>query len=51
VHPKKPHSKVIDTADKDFVSLYENTLVAEAAKIIYERNVSSIIIILMIVKR
>jgi hypothetical protein len=30
VHTKKPHSKVIDVADKDFVSLDESTLVAEA---------------------
>ena len=30
VETKKPHSKVIDVTDKDFVSLDESTLVAEA---------------------
>jgi CBS domain-containing protein len=44
VHTKKPPSKVIDFADKDFVSLDENTLVAEAARIMYERDVSSVIV-------
>jgi CBS domain-containing protein len=41
---KKPSSKVIDVADKDFVSLDENTLVAEAAMIMYERDVCSVIV-------
>jgi signal-transduction protein with cAMP-binding, CBS, and nucleotidyltransferase domain len=41
---KKPPSKVIDFADKDFVSLDENTLVAEAARIMYERGVCSVIV-------
>ncbi len=44
VHTIKPHSKVIDVADKDFVSLDENTLVAEAARIMYDRDVSSVIV-------
>jgi CBS domain-containing protein len=44
VHTKKPPSKVIDFADKDFVSLDENTLVAEAARIMYERDVSSVMV-------
>jgi CBS domain-containing protein len=43
-HIKKPSSKVIDFADKDFVSLDENTLVAEAARIMYERDVCSVIV-------
>jgi len=30
---KKPLRKIIDFADKDFVGLDENTLVAEAARI------------------
>ncbi len=44
VRTKKPPSKVIDVADKDFVSLDENMLVAEAARIIYERDVNSVIV-------
>ena len=44
VRTKKPPSKVIDFADKDFVSLDENTLVAEAARIMYERDVCSVIV-------
>jgi CBS domain-containing protein len=44
VHSEKPPSKVIDIADKDFVSLDENTLVAEAAMIMYERDVCSVIV-------
>jgi predicted transcriptional regulator len=44
VHTKKPSSKVIDLTDKDFVSLDENTLVAEAARIMYERDVCSVIV-------
>jgi len=44
VHSEKPPSKVIDVADKDFVSLDENTLVAEAAMIMYERDVCSVIV-------
>jgi signal-transduction protein with cAMP-binding, CBS, and nucleotidyltransferase domain len=44
VHTKKPPRKVIDFADKDFVSLDENTLVAEAARIMYERDICSVII-------
>jgi CBS domain-containing protein len=36
--------KIIDFADKDFVSLDENTLVAEAARIMYERDVCSVIV-------
>ena len=43
-HIKKPSSKVIDFADKDFVSLDENTLVAEAARIMYERHVCSVMV-------
>ena len=43
-HTKKPSSKVIDFADKDFVTLDENTLVAEAARIMYERDVCSVIV-------
>ncbi len=37
-------NKVIDFTDKDFVSLDENTLVAEAARIMYERDVCSVIV-------
>src|SRR5919108_6075676 len=44
VRTKKPPSKVIRFADKDFVSLDENTLVAEAARIMYERDVCSVIV-------
>jgi predicted transcriptional regulator len=33
--------KIIDFVDKDFVSLDENTMVAEAARIMYERDVCS----------
>ena len=44
VHAKKPPRKVIDFADKDFVSLDENTLVAEAARIMYERDICSVIV-------
>jgi signal-transduction protein with cAMP-binding, CBS, and nucleotidyltransferase domain len=45
VHTKKPPREVIDFADKDFVSLDENTLVAEAARIImYERGDFSVIV-------
>src|ERR687892_158873 len=44
VNTKKPSSKVIDFAEKDFVSLDENTLVAEAARIMYERDVCSVIV-------
>jgi len=36
--------KILDYADKDFVSLDENTLVADAARIMYERNVCSVIV-------
>jgi len=36
--------KIIDFVDKDFVSLDENTLVAEAARIMYERDVCSVIV-------
>ncbi|AFU59977.1 MAG: CBS domain-containing protein [Nitrososphaera sp.] len=36
--------KVIDFAEKDFVTLDENTLIAEAAKAMYERDVCSIIV-------
>jgi trk system potassium uptake protein len=43
-HRKKPPRGVIDFADKDFVSLDENTLVAEAARIMYERDVCSVIV-------
>lgn len=39
-HPRK----VIDFADKDFVSSDENTLVAEAARIMYERDICSVIV-------
>nr|MDQ3968723.1 CBS domain-containing protein [Thermoproteota archaeon] len=44
VHTKKPPRKVIDFADKDFVSLDGNTLVAEAARIMYERDICSVIV-------
>jgi CBS domain-containing protein len=44
VHTKKLRSKVIDLADKDFVSLDENTLIAEAARVMYERDVCSVIV-------
>jgi CBS domain-containing protein len=37
-------SRVIDFADNDFVTLDENTLVAEAARIMYERDVCSVIV-------
>ena len=40
----KPPSKVIDFADNDFVSLDENTLIAEAARVMYERDVCSVIV-------
>ncbi len=40
----KELNKIIDFADKDFVSLDENTLVAEAARIMYERDVCSVIV-------
>src|SRR5919198_589347 len=44
-HRKKaPPRGVIDFADKDFVGLDENTLVAEAARIMYERDVCSVIV-------
>lgn len=36
--------KAIDFADKEFLVLDENTLVAEAAKIMYERDACSVII-------
>jgi predicted transcriptional regulator len=36
--------KIIDFVDKDFVSLDENTMVAEAARIMYERDVCSMIV-------
>jgi CBS domain-containing protein len=44
VHTKKPSSKVIDFADKDFLTLDENTLIAEAARVMYERDVCSVIV-------
>lgn len=37
-------SRVIDFADNDFVSLDEGTLVAEAARIMYERDACSVIV-------
>jgi CBS domain-containing protein len=36
--------RIIDYADKDFVTLDENTLVADAARIMYERGVCSVIV-------
>jgi CBS domain-containing protein len=36
--------KIMDFAEKDFVTLDENTLIAEAAKAMYERDVCSIIV-------
>ncbi len=36
--------KIIGLADKDFVSLDENTLVAEAARIMHERDACSVIV-------
>jgi CBS domain-containing protein len=47
VHRKKqqqPSYRVIDFAEKDFVSLDENTLVAEGARIMYERDVCTVIV-------
>jgi CBS domain-containing protein len=46
VHRKKqqPSYRVIDFAEKDFVSLGESTLVAEGARIMYERDVCSVIV-------
>jgi CBS domain-containing protein len=48
VHRKKQQQhasyRVIDFAEKGFVSLDENTLVAEAARIMYERDVCSVIV-------
>ena len=41
VSSNKP-GRIIDYADKDFVSLDENTLVADAARIMYERGVCSV---------
>ena len=43
VSSNKP-GRIIDYADKDFVSLDENTLVADAARIMYERGVCSVIV-------
>lgn len=40
----KPPSKVIDFADNDFVSLDENTLIAEAARVMHERDICSVIV-------
>jgi CBS domain-containing protein len=40
----KPHRKFIDFADNDFVTLDENILVAEAARIMHERDVCSVIV-------
>lgn len=36
--------RIIDYADKEFVTLDENTLVADAARIMYERGVCSVIV-------
>lgn len=36
--------RIIDYADKEFVTLDENTLVADAARIMYERDVCSVIV-------
>jgi CBS domain-containing protein len=45
VHRKKMlPRRVIDFAKKDFVSLGESTLVAEGARIMYERDVCSVIV-------
>ena len=44
VNREKSPSRVIDFADKDFVTLDENTLVAEAARIMYDRDVCSVIV-------
>jgi CBS domain-containing protein len=35
----------MDLADKDFVSLDENTSVAEAASIIYERGINNSVVV------
>ncbi len=42
-HPKAPR-RVAEFADEDFVSLDEDTLVAEAARIMYERDVCSVVV-------
>jgi signal-transduction protein with cAMP-binding, CBS, and nucleotidyltransferase domain len=44
VSRKKPLRRILDFADKDFVSLDENTLVAEGARIMYERDACSVIV-------
>jgi CBS domain-containing protein len=44
VDREKSPSRVIDFADKDFITLDENTLVAEAARIMYDRDVCSVIV-------
>lgn len=36
--------KIMDYAEKDFVTLDENTLIAEAAKAMYERDICTIIV-------
>jgi hypothetical protein len=43
VSSNKP-GRIIDYADKDFVSLDRNTLVADAARIMYDRGVCSVIV-------
>lgn len=37
--------KAVDFADKEFLALDENTLVGEAAKVMYERDACSVIVI------
>lgn len=36
--------KIMDFAENDFVTLDENTLIGEAAKIMYERDVCSVVV-------
>lgn len=40
----KAPKRIIDLADRDFLSLDENKLVGEAAKIMYERDFCSVIV-------
>jgi CBS domain-containing protein len=44
VRNKFASKKIMEFAEKDFVTLDENTLIAEAAKAMYERDICSIIV-------
>jgi len=44
VSRKKSLRRILDFADKDFVSLDENSLVAEGARIMYERDACSVVV-------